>query len=128
MRKSKLKHRWIGPAVNLNERVLELEQKLGLHPLVCQILSNRGFKSAESVEKFLDPSLHDLLDPYLMKGMDAAVDRVVRALQSKEKIVIYGDYDVDGITSISLMVRYLRQLNGDVGYFIPHRMVEGYGL
>lgn len=123
-----MKHRWIGPAVSYNEKILELEKQIGLHPLICQILSNRGFKSAEEVEKFLNPSLADLYDPFMMKDMEKAVDRLIRALREREKIVIYGDYDVDGITSISLLVRYLRQLGGDVGYYIPHRMVEGYGL
>jgi len=123
-----LKHRWIGPAVSFNEKILELEKRVGLHPLVCQILSNRGFKSAEEVEKFLNPSLADLHDPFMMKDMEKAVDRLIQALREREKIVIYGDYDVDGITSISLLVRYLSQLGANVGYYIPHRMVEGYGL
>ena len=128
MRRSNLKHRWISPAVIYNEEILTLEEKLGLHPLVCQILSNRGFTTVEEVEKFLNPSLDDLHDPYLLDGMEPAVERVAKALSDGERIVIYGDYDVDGITSISLMVRYLRQLGGDVGYYIPHRMVEGYGI
>ena len=123
-----MKHRWIGPAVSYNEKILELEKRIGLHPLVCQIFSNRGFKSAEEVEKFLNPSLADLHDPFMMKDMEKAVDRLIRALREREKIVIYGDYDVDGITSISLLVRYLSQLGANVGYYIPHRMVEGYGL
>ena len=123
-----LKNRWIGPAVSCNENILELEKRIGLHPLVCQILSNRGFENADEVDKFLNPSLADLHDPFIMKDMEKAVDRLVQALHKREKIVIYGDYDVDGITSISLLVIYLRQLDADVGYYIPHRMVEGYGL
>jgi len=128
LRTSRLQHRWISPAVVYNERILELEKLIGLHPLVCQILANRGFRSVEEVEKFLEPSLGDLYDPFLMLDMDLAVERIAQALHSREKMVVYGDYDVDGITSISLVVRYLRQLGGDVGYYIPHRMVEGYGL
>ncbi|MBW7996180.1 MAG: single-stranded-DNA-specific exonuclease RecJ [Candidatus Glassbacteria bacterium] len=128
MHRSNLKHRWISPAVIFNEEILALEEKLGLHPLVCQILSNRGFSSLDEVEKFLDPNLGDLHDPFLLDGMERAVERVASALHNNERIVVYGDYDVDGITSISLMVRYLRQLEGDVGYYIPHRMVEGYGV
>ena len=123
-----MKHRWIGPAVSYNEKILELEKGIGLHPLVCQILSNRGYASAEEVEKFLNPSLADLHDPFIMKDMEKAVDRLIKALRQREKIVVYGDYDVDGITSISLLVRYLSQLGADIGYYIPHRMVEGYGL
>ncbi len=128
MRRSNLKHRWISPAVVYNEEILALEEKLDLHPLVCQILSNRGFAAVEQVETFLNPSLDDLHDPFLLDGMEPAVERVARALSEGERIVIYGDYDVDGITSISLMVRYLRQLGGNVGYYIPHRMIEGYGI
>ncbi|HUU30323.1 MAG TPA: single-stranded-DNA-specific exonuclease RecJ [archaeon] len=121
-------YRWVSPAVNYNYQIIQLGEQIGLHPLVCQILSNRGFQSIDEVERFLNPSLKDLYDPFLMKGMEPAVNRLARALLEKEKIIIYGDYDVDGITSISLMVRYLRQLGGDVGFYIPHRMIEGYGL
>ena len=99
-----LKNRWIGPAVSCNENILELEKRIGLHPLVCQILSNRGFENGDEVDKFLNPSLADLHDPFIMKDMEKAVDRLVQALHKREKIVIYGDYDVDGITSISLLV------------------------
>ncbi len=123
-----MQYRWVSPTVKYNPELIEAGKSRGLHPLVCQILANRGFKSFPEVERFLEPSLRDLYDPFLMKGMEPAVDRVIRALREREKIVIYGDYDVDGITSISLMVRYLRQLGGDVGYFIPHRMIEGYGI
>jgi len=121
-------YRWVSPALLYNEQILEFGERIGLHPLVCQILSNRNFQNPEEVEKFLNPSLNDLHDPFLMKDMEPAVERLARAIFNKEKIVIYGDYDVDGITSISLMVRYLRQLGGDVDYYIPHRMIEGYGL
>jgi single-stranded-DNA-specific exonuclease len=123
-----MQHRWVSPRVVDIEKVHQVQDEFGLHPLVCQILSNRGFRDIEAVGKFLNPSLDDLHDPFIMKGMNEAVDRLAKALESGEKIVIYGDYDVDGITSITLMVRYLRQLGGNVGYYIPHRMVQGYGL
>jgi len=121
-------YRWVSPRVMDIEKVRLVQDKFGLHPLVSQILSNRGFQNIEQADQFLNPSLEDLHDPFIMKGMEVAVDRLARALENKEKIVIYGDYDVDGITSISLIVRYLSQLGGDVGYYIPHRMVQGYGL
>ena len=123
-----MQHRWVSPRVVDIEKARLVQDEFGLHPLVCQILSNRGFEDIEEVRKFLNPSLDDLYDPFIMKGMDKAVDRLVRALENGEKIVIYGDYDVDGITSITLIVRYLKQLGGNVGYYIPHRMVQGYGL
>ena len=123
-----MQYRWVSPRVIDIEKVRLVQDNFGLHPLVCQILSNRGFQNIEEVDQFLNPSLEALHDPFLMKGMEVAVDRLARALENKEKIVIYGDYDVDGITSISLIVRYLSQLGGDIGYYIPHRMVQGYGL
>ncbi|MBN2289374.1 MAG: single-stranded-DNA-specific exonuclease RecJ [Candidatus Glassbacteria bacterium] len=123
-----MQYRWVSPQVMDADKVRLVQEKFGLHPLVCQILSNRGFQDVEQVERFLKPSLDHLHDPFIMKGMEPAVDRLARALANREKIVIYGDYDVDGITSISLIVRYLRELGGDVGYYIPHRMVQGYGL
>ena len=121
-------YRWVSPRVMDIEKVRLVQDKFGLHPLVSQVLSNRGFQNIEEADHFLNPSLEDLHDPFIMKGMEKAVDRLARALENKEKIVIYGDYDVDGITSISLIVRYLSQLGGDVGYYIPHRMIQGYGL
>lgn len=123
-----MEYRWISPPKVDQELVDKIEAEFDLHPLVCQILANRGFTDLEEIDHFLNPDLDHLYDPFIMMGMEKAVERLVKALEDKEKIVIYGDYDVDGITSISLMVRYLRELGGDIGYFIPHRMVEGYGI
>lgn len=123
-----MKYRWVSPTIQDVIPQAEIDNRFGLHPLVSRILSNRGFHSAEDIERFLHPNLNDLYDPYLMLGMEAAVERLARGLERREKIVVYGDYDVDGITSISLMVRYLRQLGGSVGYYIPNRMIEGYGI
>ena len=95
---------------------------------LARILLRRGIDSEEKLSHFLYDDLSNLSDPFLMKGMKEAVDRISRALDGGEKIVIYGDYDVDGITSTSIMVRGLTGLHGNVGYYIPQRETEGYGL
>lgn len=95
---------------------------------LARILLRRGIDSEEKLSHFLYDDLSNLSDPFLMKGMTEAVDRISRALDGGEKIVIYGDYDVDGITSTSIMVRGLKGLHGNVGYYIPQRETEGYGL
>lgn len=105
-----------------------LSRELGLHPIAARILASRGITAAADGERFLATALTDLPDPFEMKGMDAAVARVMRALQLREQITVYGDYDVDGVTSTSLLVIFLRSLGATVDYYIPHRLVEGYGL
>ena len=99
-----------------------------LHPLVARILSCRGIGSAEEVSLFLTPALGNMLDPFLLKGMEQAVERIVSALQAGETICIYGDYDVDGITGTALLVSFLRTVGCTCHYFIPNRFDDGYGL
>lgn len=89
---------------------------------------NRGIDDESKLSHYLFDSAADLGDPFLMKGMPEAVDRILRAIDGREKIVIYGDYDVDGITSTSILYRGLKSLKADVGFYIPHRESEGYGL
>lgn len=99
-----------------------------LHPLVARILSCRGVGSAEEASLFLAPALGNMLDPFLLKGMEQAVERLVSALQCGETICIYGDYDVDGITGTALLVSFLRTVGCTCHYFIPNRFDDGYGL
>lgn len=99
-----------------------------LHPLTLAILAGRGVVEPEQVRRFLAPSLADMLNPATMKGMDAAVQRLLLAHRNKEPICIYGDYDVDGITGTSLLVSFLRATGFDSRYFIPNRFDDGYGL
>ncbi|MEE8404591.1 MAG: single-stranded-DNA-specific exonuclease RecJ [candidate division Zixibacteria bacterium] len=108
--------------------VRNLSEALELPPAIVKILLNRGFDSPESVEKFLNPQLSDLQDPFLLHGMDIAMERVTKALLANERIVIYGDYDVDGITATSLLYIIFNKLGAQVDYFLPNRLVEGYGL
>ena len=101
---------------------------LNSSPVLARVLLNRGIEDVESARKFFRPSLRQLHDPFLMKGMEKAVDRVKRAIESEQRILIYGDYDVDGTTATSMLLLFLRQLHTDVGFYIPERLVDGYGL
>lgn len=105
-----------------------LAQELNLPHEIATILVNRGLRSASEAAFFLYGGLNELHDPFLMKGMKEAVDRIRRAIEKKEKIVIFGDYDVDGILSVVMLVKALNLLGGRVEYFIPERMKDGYGL
>jgi single-stranded-DNA-specific exonuclease len=119
--------RWIdGPAAGPAAEALG--RALGLHPLAARVLAARGHQEAAAATAFLAASLADLPDPFLMKGMEAAVERIVRAIESGERIAAYGDYDVDGVTSTVLLAGFLRAAGADVVTYTPHRLVEGYGL
>ncbi len=111
-----------------HQQVQNLASELSLPPVIARILTNRGLDTKEKAEKFLNPSLKDLCDPYLLPDMDKGVDRVIQALKEKEKIMIFGDYDVDGITATSLLFLVLNKLGGEVSYYLPNRLIEGYGL
>jgi single-stranded-DNA-specific exonuclease len=105
-----------------------LADALRLHPLAARVLAARGLEDPDAARRFLDASLADLPDPFTMKGMDAAVSRIVRALDQGERIACYGDYDADGITSTVLLAGFLRAAGADLVTYTPHRLVEGYGL
>jgi single-stranded-DNA-specific exonuclease len=105
-----------------------LSDALGVDHLLGQIIAQRGINNPEDAKKFYRSDLSDLNSPELMKGMAEAVDRLVSALRRHEKICVYGDYDVDGITSVSLLLGFLRKIGADVTYYIPARDREGYGL
>lgn len=110
------------------EKVDDLYQKLGIHPALCRVLVQKGIESADEARVFFQPDLKDLPDPFLMKDMDRAVDRLARALASGEKILLYGDYDADGATAVALMYGYLEQAGAMLDYYIPDRYKEGYGI
>lgn len=102
--------------------------ELGVPPAIARILANRGFGSVEAAREFLFGSLDGLHDPYKMKGMAAAVARIERAVREKERILIFGDYDVDGVLSVVMLFKALQSLGAEVDYFIPERLKDGYGL
>ncbi|MCH9022919.1 MAG: DHH family phosphoesterase, partial [Planctomycetes bacterium] len=106
----------------------ELAQKLNVPDLVAQLLYNRGITDEIEAEKFLNPSLSDLIEPDRLSGIEPAVKRIQRALEQKQKIVIYGDYDVDGITGVAILWHCLKLAGADVDFYVPHRIDEGYGL
>ena len=106
----------------------ELSKKINISPEICQILNNRGIDNEKDAEIFMNPSLEYLRDPFLMKDMDKAVERIKKAIENKERIYIYGDYDVDGVSSTSILVLYFKSINYPVKYYIPNRLEEGYGI
>ncbi len=103
-------------------------KELGLSPIISRILMSREIVTIDSAKRFLSPSLNDLHNPFLMQDMNKAVDRLIRAIYQQEKIVIYGDYDADGITSVVVLLHFIRQIYNNVTYYIPDRIAEGYGL
>jgi single-stranded-DNA-specific exonuclease len=109
-------------------KVAELQQSLKIHPALCRLLVERGIESFDSSKSFFVPELPALHNPFLMKDMDKAVARIDKAIADNEKILIYGDYDVDGTTSVSLMTLFFRQFYSNTEYYIPNRYKEGYGI
>lgn len=106
----------------------QLQQSLHIHQALSDLLVQRGISTYEEARKFFRPSLEHLHDPFLMKDMDKAVERILRALRNHEKILIYGDYDVDGTTAVALVYSFFRELGADVDYYVPNRYHEGYGI
>src|SRR5580698_8049804 len=106
----------------------ELAAQLKVSPLLSQILLNRGMQQPKDCQDFLRPSLLGLHEPSLLGGLDRAAERIAKAIADKQKIVIYGDYDVDGITATAILWHTIRALGGAAHYYIPHRLEEGYGL
>lgn len=112
----------------INEKVQRISKHCKISPLLAKIFISRGIEEEEYIKMFLNPSMKDLYDPFLLKDMDKAVDRIINAVRSRERIIIFGDYDVDGITSTSILYDFLVKCGADVGYYIPDRKEEGYGL
>ena len=110
------------------ETVSRLSSELGIDPVLSKLLVQRGIGSFQEARAFFRPSLDNLHDPFLMKDMDKAVDRVGAAVKSGEKILVYGDYDVDGTTAVSLVYSFLRKLTRNVDFYVPDRYDEGYGV
>lgn len=110
------------------DKIKELSEKFGISELLATVLVNREIVEDEDVKIFLNPNRNNFHDPYLMPDMKQAVDRIIEAINKKEKTIIYGDYDVDGITSITVLSKFLKERGLDVGAYIPNRLNEGYGL
>ena len=106
----------------------EIKEKYKLNDLLATILVNRGITDKEKIRQFLEPTRQDFYNPYLMKDMEIAVERIIKAIENQEKVIIYGDYDVDGITSTTVLKKFFKDLGLEVSYYIPNRLNEGYGL
>lgn len=111
-----------------DNKVEELVEQKHISNLLAGILVNRGITEEKELEVFLNPTRKDFYDPFLLPDMEIAVDRIIKAVNNKEKIMIYGDYDADGITSVSVLKKYLNQIGLETGEYIPNRLNEGYGL
>jgi single-stranded-DNA-specific exonuclease len=122
-----MKFRW-SPATPQPLLAENLAARLKISPLLAQCLINRGFDEADVIEKFLKPRLKNLADPFLLPNMAVAVERLLQARENEEPVVIFGDYDVDGVTSTTLLLEVLRRLGWRVEAYLPNRMDEGYGL
>ncbi len=110
------------------KNVEKIENEYGISNLLAKILVNRNLIKKEDIDLFLKPTRHDFHNPYLMPDMELAVNRIIEAINNNEKILIYGDYDVDGITSITVLKSFLIERKANVSHYIPNRLNEGYGL
>ena len=111
-----------------NKKVEQIQQKYGVNKLLATILANRGIVEEKQIDKFLHPKRSDFYNPYEMPDMEIAVNRIIKAIENKEKTIIYGDYDVDGITSVTVLKSFLEERGLKVDEYIPNRLNEGYGL
>ena len=106
----------------------ELAEKIGMSPVLAELLLRRGIRTESAAKRFFRPMLSELIDPFLMNDMDVAVDRLNDAMGRKERIMVYGDYDVDGCTAVALVFKFLQQFYSNIEYYVPDRYEEGYGI
>jgi len=123
-----IEKKWILRESTESETIRQLSSELGVDPVLADLLVQRGVHTFQQARSFFRPSLDDLHDPFLMADMDKAVERVHDAVVSREKILVYGDYDVDGTTAVSLVYSFLHRLTSEVDFYIPERYDEGYGV
>ena len=109
-------------------KVAQLSAELGIDRVLSELLVKRGVETFEEARRFFRPSLNDLHDPFLMKDMDVAVERLRQAITGGEKILVYGDYDVDGTTAVALVYSFILRFTNNVDFYIPDRYDEGYGV
>ncbi|MCD8265626.1 MAG: DHH family phosphoesterase, partial [Prevotellaceae bacterium] len=125
-----MNYRWNLPESNTEEeeKAGELAKALGMSPVLCRLLLRRGITDTQEARRFFHPQLSELHDPFLFKDMDTAVARLNEAIGRKERILVYGDYDVDGVTAVALVFKFIRRFYSNVDYYIPDRYEEGYGV
>ena len=126
----KMNHKWNyqPPSQEQTEAGKALAKETGINPVLCKLLLERGITSAAEAKRFFRPQLSELHDPFLMKDMSIAVERLNQAMGKKERILVYGDYDVDGTTAVALVYKFLQQFYSNIDYYIPDRYNEGYGV
>ena len=116
------------PSPERQQAAKELADKIGTSPILAELLLKRGIRTESAAKRFFRPMLNELIDPFLMNDMDVAVDRLNDAMGRKERIMVYGDYDVDGCTAVALVYKFLQQFYSNIEYYIPDRYEEGYGI
>lgn len=116
------------PTSERQQAAKELSEKIGMSPVLAGLLIQRGIRTESAAKRFFRPMLNELIDPFLMNDMDVAVDRLNDAMGRKERIMVYGDYDVDGCTAVALVYKFLQQFYSNIDYYIPNREDEGYGV
>lgn len=116
------------PSSERKQAAADLAEKIGMSTVMADLLIRRGIKTESAAKRFFRPMLNELIDPFLMNDMDVAVDRLNDAMGRKERIMVYGDYDVDGCTAVALVYRFLQQFYSNIEYYIPDRYDEGYGV
>jgi single-stranded-DNA-specific exonuclease len=119
--------KWIDKPV-AEDNIVQLQKSLPIHKSLCHVLAARNIFLFDEAQHFFRPKMEDLLDPFLMKDMQKAVDRILKAIQQNEKILLYGDYDVDGTTSVAVVFQFLIHFYPNISYYIPNRFKEGYGV
>ena len=110
------------------EKIKQIQEKYDINKLLATILSNRNIIEEKDIKKFLKPNRNDFYDPFLIKDMDIAVERIIKAIKDNEKVIIYGDYDVDGITSTTVLKNFLKDQGLESDAYIPNRLEEGYRI
>lgn len=118
---------WVSEEVS-QEKADRIASIAGISPMLAKVLISRGIEEAENVRRFLNPEIGHLYDPFLLNDMHAAVDKILSSIDHGKKIMIFGDYDVDGVTSTSMLYHFISSIGGDAGYYIPDRLEEGYGV
>ena len=120
--------RWLFRSLPTAHQVKALSTDLGIHPALCTLLVQRGIANFDQAKAYFRPSLDALYDPFVMRDMSKAVDRLIYAITRREPILVYGDYDVDGVTSVAMFYGFLEALQANVDFYIPNRHAEGYGI
>ncbi|WP_313514163.1 single-stranded-DNA-specific exonuclease RecJ [Sphingobacterium sp.] len=123
-----MQKRWVLKPKKNVEQAKKLQQELGVNHIIAELLINREVETFDQAKDFFRPSIDNLHDPFLMKDMDRAIDRIERGIGNKEKILIYGDYDVDGTTAVSVVYSFFRDFHTGLEFYIPDRYAEGYGI